>query len=83
MEESHLPSSKDVVVGATILEKGSFPVTFVVRSIVALAIIEPRTFNAHIAVANVPVHVPVTSQVRVIVWSPVFVPLEVPENVPD
>ena len=32
--------------------------------------------------ANEPVPLPVTPPVRVMVWSPVFVPLEVPENVP-
>lgn len=34
-------------------------------------------------VAKEPVPLPVTSPVRVIVWSHVFVPLDVPEKVPD
>ena len=47
------------------------------------AILESVTAPAAMVVAKDPVPLPVTSLVRVIVWSPVFVPLEVPECEPE
>lgn len=49
-------------------------------TIVLSAILLEVTRPVPIVVANVPVPEPVTSPVKVIVWSPVFVPDELPEK---
>jgi hypothetical protein len=54
-----------------------------IRFVFMFCILEKVTVSAGIVVAKDPVPLPVTSPVRVIVWSPVFVPLLVPEKVPD
>ena len=52
------------------------------RSVAMFCILAKVTASFAIVAAKDPVPLPVTSPVRVIVWSPVLVPLLVPLNVP-